>query len=57
VARDGDDAVTLENYNRRGAGHGKHPNARWYFALYGPGRTFHETHRETVTGAVTLVMG
>ncbi|MFL6120547.1 hypothetical protein [Actinophytocola sp.] len=57
VARDGDDAVTLENYNRRGKGHGKDPNARWYFALYGPGRTFHETHQETVSGALTLVMG
>ncbi|APU15680.1 MULTISPECIES: DUF4157 domain-containing protein [Actinoalloteichus] len=53
VLTDGEDKVTLENYNRRGK-----PNANrmWYFALYGPGRTFHEAHRETVTGALTLAM-
>jgi hypothetical protein len=53
VLKDGDDVVTLENYNRRGK-----PNAtsRWYFGLYGPGRTFHQAHRETVTGALTLAM-
>ncbi|WP_234320138.1 hypothetical protein [Streptomyces sp. SBT349] len=53
VLKDGEDVVTLENYNRRGK---PDANRRWYFALYGPGRTFHQAHRETVTGALTLAM-
>ncbi|KAA2262562.1 hypothetical protein F0L68_11680 [Solihabitans fulvus] len=54
VAKDGEDVVTLENYNRRDKPGG---NAMWYFALYGGGRTFHGTHKETVTDAITLAMG
>ncbi|EFG04826.1 hypothetical protein [Streptomyces clavuligerus] len=53
VLKDGKDVVTLENYNRRGK---PGANRKWYFALYGPERTFHEAHRQTVTGALTLAM-
>lgn len=54
VARDGEDAVTLENYNRRADPDG---SAKWYFGMYGPGagRTFHGRYREWVDGAVTMV--
>jgi hypothetical protein len=56
VARDGQDMITLENYNRR---MGPAGNAMYYFALYqaGTGESFHDAHKSTVTGALTLVMG
>lgn len=55
VARDGADSVTLENYNRNGA---DGANEQWYFDMQGPeGQSFHEKHRDTVAGALTLRMG
>jgi Domain of unknown function (DUF4157) len=56
VARDGEDMVTLENYNRRGV---PNRNAMYYFALYqgGTAQSFHGEHKGTVTGALTLAMG
>lgn len=56
VARDGDDSVTLENYNRRNAHEG---DKDYYFRMYGlrDNQSFHDVHKSTVTGAVTLAMG
>ncbi|WP_163868809.1 hypothetical protein [Myxococcus eversor] len=54
IARDGADTVTLENYNRNGA---EGANQQWYFDMHGPQQSFHEKHRHTVAGALTLRMG
>jgi|GEM_PF-3868982 len=55
IARDGADSVTLENYNRYTGNAG---NTQWYFDMQGPEeQSFHEKHRNTVAGALTLRMG
>ena len=68
VARDGDDAVTLENYNRAGstlsAEESRNAEKKfiesYYFAMYGSGegQSFHDTWKIQVNEpALTLVMG
>ncbi len=55
VARDGGDAVTLENYNRNKGGDG---NPEWYFDMQGPReQSFHDKHKDTVADGLTLRMG
>ncbi|MFY1825765.1 hypothetical protein ACN47A_07620 [Myxococcus fulvus] len=55
IARDGEDSLTLENYNRE---KGHEGNPQWYFDLQGPeAQSFHAKHRATVAGALTLRMG
>ncbi|MCP3061297.1 hypothetical protein LXT21_21175 [Myxococcus sp. K38C18041901] len=55
IARDGEDSLTLENYNREKGSEG---NPEWYFDMQGPeAQSFHAKHRATVAGALTLRMG
>lgn len=53
VARDGDDAVTLENSTREARTDMKYQDPRWAFKMYGPAeQSFHSTYR-TATHALT----
>ncbi|AKF85625.1 hypothetical protein MFUL124B02_14015 [Myxococcus fulvus 124B02] len=55
IARDGEDSLTLENYNREKGSEG---DTEWYFDMQGPeAQSFHAKHRATVAGALTLRMG
>jgi hypothetical protein len=55
VARDEEDSVTLENYNRHKGTEGQ---GEWYFDMQGPReQSFHEKHKDTVADGVTLRMG
>lgn len=55
IARDTDDSITLENYNRM---NGPEGNDQWYFDMQGPAeQSFHEKHKDTVADGVTLRMG
>ena len=55
IARDGDDSVTLENFNRMKGAEG---NASWYFDMQGPrDQSFHAKHQHSVANALTLRMG
>ncbi|TKC88847.1 DUF4157 domain-containing protein [Trinickia terrae] len=55
VARDQNDSITLENYNRRGDNAG---NSKWYFDMHGAhNQSFHAKHKDTVADGVTVRMG
>lgn len=55
IARDEDDSVTLENYNRQVGARG---NEQWYFDMQGPlDQSFHTRHEDSVADGVTLRMG
>ncbi|GEN10262.1 hypothetical protein SAMN05443572_110136 [Myxococcus fulvus] len=55
IARDGEDSLTLENYNREKGSAG---DTEWYFDMQGPeAQSFHAKHQSTVAGALTLRMG
>ncbi|MBZ4400718.1 MULTISPECIES: hypothetical protein [unclassified Myxococcus] len=55
IARDGEDSLTLENFNREDDAEG---TSRWYFDMQGPeAQSFHAKHQATVAGALTLRMG
>ncbi len=55
IARDEDDSVTLENYNRQ---NGPLGNDQWYFDMQGPReQSFHTKHKDSVADGATLRMG
>jgi hypothetical protein len=55
VARDGDDSVTLENFNREGVADG---DDMWHFAIHGKEeQSFHNEHAKSVLNGMTVRMG